>query len=323
MSSPVPIGASVYTPKVRQEAIVRRQISRYTPKTIGIQVQNTAGLMNADTGTMTLALWLNTTFDPNALDGTEIVSASETNGILKESTGIYTFAISAQYTQIPGLMKAVWQYKVNGDQLSFSEYYEIIDPMPEYDGLSDAQKMCVEQTQWMIGDLYDTTDGGPHLLEEFQTHFGYNRLAQLLMVACNRINQTSQPLTNFVVGERTGSQFPETYVSLLQLGLYIEVVKHLVRSYTEQPVIQGGPGVAFLDRRDYADRWRSVLRDESDDWKHAVRLFKRKQLGLGSGSLLVSGGIFGSSGRRFVSGGYAAATRAMRFYPVTFVSKTG
>ena len=175
-----------------------------------------------------------------------------------------------------------------------------------------------------MGDLFDSTTGGPHLVEEFQTHYGYERLAQLLIISVNRINTMSQPLTSFVVGAQSGPQFPERYSGIMVVALYIETIKHFVRSYVEQPTIQGGTGVAFTDRRDYMQRWQAVLQDEMDDFKSAVRMFKRKQMNLGSGSFIVSGGIYGGSGGgRFISGQWAAQTRGARFMPTSFVLPGG
>jgi hypothetical protein len=57
---------------------------------------------------------------------------------------------------------------------------------------------------------------------------------------------------------------------------------------------------------------------EQKEFDEMITLVKRKLMGLGSTSMLVAGGIFGggSGGSGlFVSGAYAAATRAFRFYP--------
>ncbi len=63
---------------------------------------------------------------------------------------------------------------------------------------------------------------------------------------------------------------------------------------------------------------------ELEEFKQLLRQFKRKQMNLGGGSLIVEGGIYGGL---FVSGMYAAQTRALRMYPaapaISFGSRFG
>jgi hypothetical protein len=213
----------------------------------------------------------------------------------------------------------VWSYTVQDVAFNYTDYFEIVDPMPLYDNLPTDQRFVIEQTNWMIGDLYDSTNGGPHLVEEFQTKFNYERLAQLLYIACQRLNYESIPLTNFAVGDQVGTPFPVMWHGILQYAHFIEVLKHIVRTYTEQPQLSG-VDVAYTNRRDYFDRWNTVLKSEMENYQHAVRMFKRKQLHLGSGSYIVSGGIFGKS--YFFRSSYSASARALRFYPLSFVGNT-
>lgn len=80
-----------------------------------------------------------------------------------------------------------------------------------------------------------------------------------------------------------------------------ETLKHLVRSYVEQPALQGGE-VTRHDRRDYLDRWRSVLQDEREELKTQLDVFKIRSMGLGRPAVLVSGGAYGRapSGMRYL-----------------------
>ena len=190
--------------------------------------------------------------------------------------------------------------------------------MPTYDGFSDAEKGAIQMIVNLFADTYDSMTGGPHLIEEFQTKFTVERIAQLTNWAVQKMNMTKQPITNWVLSSPgQAGTFPPNWYGLLIMGGYLETLKHLIRSYVEQPDIRNAD-VAYLDRRDYLARWQSVFQMEEKEYDEMLTLTKRKLMGLGSTSMLVSGGIFGggSGGNGlFVSGAYAAATRAFRVYP--------
>lgn len=83
--------------------------------------------------------------------------------------------------------------------------------------------------------------------------------------------------------------------TLLTAGLLshnCEVLKHLRRSYVEQPQFMGGQ-VTRLDRRDYLQRWGEILEDEEEDLKGQLDSFKIANMGLGKPTVLVSGGVYG------------------------------
>lgn len=320
---PAPTGAYVFSPKLRSRSVVRTQISRYSSQIIGLNIK---GILNGqetfidpDIHSITLDLYLEDNPDTETPPGNLIDTVTDTTGLIHNSTGVYTFVLQPDQTLDASLLTGIWKYTVQGAQFVYYDFYEIVDPMLTFDGLSDEQKSVVRQTSWQMGDLYDSTDGGPHLIEEFQTKYGYERLAQLLLIACQRLNYESIPLTHFVIGKQVGAQLPDTWIGVLQWSHYIEVLSHLKRSYVEQPLIDGGPGVAMANRRDYLNRWQSIYNDEYPKYQHAVRMFKRKMLNLGSGALIVSGGIFGRGSGLFKST-YAAETRGGRFmYPMSFI----
>ena len=63
----------------------------------------------------------------------------------------------------------------------------------------------------------------------------------------------AQPHMTYTLNEP--GQFPhEQWGALLEFATYIETIKHLKRSYVEQPDWQGVT-VARADRRDYLQRW--------------------------------------------------------------------
>lgn len=136
-----------------------------------------------------------------------------------------------------------------------------------------------------------------------------------MKVAVIRINTMGFPVTNYSVGRGPGnkSQVHQNLRGLTTIGLYIETLRHLIRSYVEQPEFRNQQ-INYTDRRDYMNRWQTVLADELRDYEKNVRMAKRSLLSLGGGSLLVSGGIYGS-GRGIFKGTYGMQTRSARFWP--------
>lgn len=317
---PNPQGQYIYSPKLQgQQSRVRQEISQYASSNVGIEIM--AQNVYVDPDTIQVTIYQRTDFSTGS-DPLGPYSVLPQEDLVREDVGIWSFIIDPSLTQTLSLVTVHWEYSVSGVGYDYWDYYEIREPMPTYDAFTDNEKGIIRLVAFMFEDLYDSVDGGPHLKEEFQTHFGTETLARCMELACHRINSTSQPYTQYNVGAGVGTHFPMSYYSILVTGTYLEVVRHLIRSYTEYAVMQGGPGVAYVDRSQYADRWRAILADEKDDFARAVRSFKRSLLGLGGGSLLVSGGIFGSSSY-FRSGFSAAAARAGRFYPVSYVQVRG
>ncbi len=314
-----PTGDYIYSPSLRQSSVVRNQISRFGIDKIGIRISGSGGSVDADTGTVHLEIWQESDFDDLDPIGPLIITADEGADIDHPETGLYTYTITPPVTNIVCLLKAVWTYQVGGVNLTYTEYLQIRDPMPTYDGFSDAEKGAVQMIVNLFADSYDSTTGGPHLIEEFQTKFNNERIAQLLNWAVQKMNMAKQPITNWMLSSPgTAGTFPANYWGLLIMGGYLEVLRHLIRSYVEQPDIRNAD-VAYLDRRDYLQRWQTVLQMEQEEFDQMLTLVKRKAMNLGSTSMLVSGGMFGggSGGGTgiFRAGAYAAATRAFRFYP--------
>ncbi|WP_267716803.1 hypothetical protein [Streptomyces sp. CoH17] len=314
-----PTGQFVYSQKLRQAALVRKQISQYSQDLVGVRIADVHGVsVDPDSGTLKLNLFQMWDFENQEAPGEQVeTDASEANGKLtKLETGIFEYVVQPAVTSKFSTITAHWTYELDGNAFSFVDYYQVLDYMPTYAQLLPSEQNVVQQITWMLGDLFDSSEGGPHLAEQFQSHYGYERIAQLMHIAVNKINMTRQPLTTFKVGQGPGGNFPENWYGLLVQGTYIEVLKHLVRSYVEQPEILN-LNVTAASRRDYFMRWQSVLEEEKEDFERMVLLFKRKQMGLGNPSMIVAGGIFGGGSGIFTPS-YSAAARAFRFYPASF-----
>lgn len=310
-------GLATFSPKLQQYAVSREQISQYGTGRLGIAIAKGAKPVEVD------QIWVDVLIDVDfdetttsevdwsTVEGEPLVLFTD-DQVTREGDGRYSVELGHVLTSRRGLIIARWQYVVNGAVIEHKTYAIITEPMPTFEALDDKAKDMVRLTQIMLADLFDSTDGGPWLTENFQTKFNAERVAQLAFVAMSRINMIGIPATNFSLEK--GKKFPPSqFESLLSMGLYLEVVRHLIRSYTEIPNFTG-MSTTYTDRRDYAQRWRSILDEEKPTFERSIKNVKRSLLGLGGGALLVSGGIYGSGGY-FRSGMYSAQTRSMRMYP--------
>lgn len=314
-----PTGIAVYTPKLANEALVRKFVALNGQGYVAINIWNGTAEVDPDPGTLSLQVWyadptleFPATNDPR---GTQIINVDST-AINKVDTGKYDYAIGPTYTGQRGVLTAIWTYQVNGEQYTFTDYLQILDQMPTYDRLGEGDRSIVEQVSWMIGDLFDSTTGGPHLIDEFQTHFDYERIAQLAQVATTRFNYIGFPVTTYEFGASATSATGGQFSGLLVIGTYLEIVRHLMRSYVEIPIWQQ-MNVTYEDRSQYQQRWTAIFDSEWPDYQKMVMMAKRQLLQLGRGSLLLAGGIFGPGGGRglFLFSPMNAALRAFRFYP--------
>lgn len=306
----VPSGEYVESQKMTLSSLPREQLSLYTTRPIGIEIRYDGLPVDPYDINLTLEKNLNIT---GGEENIERVSITLESGLTREGPGVYSYIPPSNFTNTRAHLNATWDYELHDNEFSYLNHYVVYGPMPTYDLLSEEQRECVRQVMMMFADMFDNTTGGvPSFFEQFQTHFTYERVAQLMGLALDKINLSKHPTTNFNLGMQ-GKRFPLKWNGLLTMATYLECLRHFIRTYVEQPTIQGGTGVAFADRRDYMNRWRAILDEEKKTIEDMTRQFKRDQLNLGKGAFLVSGGMFG---RAAFSTMYGAQARASRFYPV-------
>jgi hypothetical protein len=356
-----PSGVNIWSPKISNESLVRKFISLNGSGYIAISIQAPTGgsqsvAVDPDPDTLSIAIWFNDVVTaPSTVNpyGTQVLTVTASS-ITKAETGAYYYNLGPGLTSNRGLITAVWNYQVNGQAFQFTDHLQVLDPMPLYDSLTDGEKSTVEQVSWMFGDLYDSTEGGPHLIEEFQTKWNYERIAQMMRIAVTRMNMMGNygnPPTTWSIGtsassgsysvpgqtvtqsqtlpdgttttvsfqtvsSTTGgtSSVPGNMAGLVVIGTYIECMRHFRDSYTEIPN-RAGMDVTYTDRRDYWQRWQANLTAETQEWEKMVSKAKMSLLSMSSGSVLVAGGIYGTNAGIFVYGQYASQVRSMRFYP--------
>lgn len=315
MTEPI-YGPEVYSQKLISQAKVRKFVSQHGHGYLAVGIVDAARTpVDPDENTIALKVWRNTLDDPldESSRGDLIIDVGAAD-IPRDDVGKFRYDIGPQWTGLRGLLSAEWTYQVGGVEFTFADDMQILQQMPNYDLLSDATRLMVEQATWFFADLFDSTTGGPWLNENFQTHFDYDRIAFLLRQATMKFNVMGYPITRYGVTS-DDQAIPANFSELMLWGTKLEAIKHLILSYTEQPDFRN-MATTYTDRRDYADRWRAVLADEKQDYEKAVKLAKRKLLSLGRGSILVAGGLYGGGARgMYIPGLFASLTRSMRFYP--------
>lgn len=270
-----------------------KYVSRYGDETVGIYVQKNGVLTDADGNDVAVSI--------TDVDAAVVVASGVATRL---SLGTYTYRLSGALTNTAGHYAATFSYTVDAVPDTYAMTYTIGEVTPAYDVLSGGFKDVVESVWVRFADLYDSPYGGPHLQVYMQTHFGRNRLAQLLRQAIGRLNTIAQPTTTYGLG--LDFPFP-AWGALLEQALYVEVVKHLVRSYTEVPEVSLGASIARLDRSGYQGRWQIVLGIETEDLERMLDNFKIAHMGLGAVHVLVSGGAFGRFGPTAPGGGAGQA----------------
>lgn len=317
-----PSGVAVFSPKIRDAALVRKFVSQYGTGYIALNIRNASTGVDPDADTLALNLYY---LDPNAAEQPtddprgSLVLTVEAADITRDDLGYYHYDIGPENTAERGVLTAEWTYQVGGKDFKFVDHLQILEPMPFYDQLDPEHRGLVEQVSWMFGDLYDSEEGGPHLIDEFQTHFNYDMIARLMSVATTKMNTTGFPVQTWSIFPTTPTSQagypPSTFSGLLVWGTYLEVIRHLRDSYVEIPA-RPNMNVTYLDRSQYSQRWGQILASEWPEYRKALLMAKRKLLNLGRGSLLLAGGIYGGNTTGlFVYGTYVSQTRAFRFYP--------
>ncbi len=286
----------------------RSYLSRYGTVAFGIQVYQAGVLADAD-GVVTAVV---VTDDGTGTPATTVFTPAVTNS----APGEYTVQLNGPATATPGPFQLVWSYSVGAVPQTYAVPLEVGQSAPAYDFLVDVMKTIIESVWVRFADGFDSLDGGPNLQEYFQATWSRNRVAQLMRIACGKLNTLAQPTMTYTIDGDGGASFPtERWGPLLEQATYVECLRHLVRSYTEQPEFSSGAGISRLDRRDYMDRWQNILAGEEPILKAQLDHFKIRHMGFGAPRVLVSGGVFGRYGpARFPMSAAARPRMSTMFY---------
>lgn len=162
--------------------------------------------------------------------------------------------------------------------------FQVIDP---FNPPAPSHLEILGEKVWeRFEDLFDASDEGPWLRDMTKNTFTKKKMPRFVDEALFKINQQNPPtdltLDLFYVNDQPTPDLP-----LVTEGAYLAVVRHLIRSYVEQPT-PTGINAGWMDRRDYMTRWMQVYQMEYEMWQGWLALYKRQYLGLGHGKLLIS-----------------------------------
>lgn len=276
-------------------------VNQYDPVVLGINVYVRGQLGDPDGNAVAVTMASRDT-------GVPVFTARPAS---RAALGAYEVQMSSQDTEATGGFTLTWSYALSGQAQNLVTAIEIGAFSPDYSALSDQMKGIVESCWHRFADLFDSPDGGPNLQVYFQSHFTRGRIAQLMKIAMGILNTTAQPHQTYTLDGDGGAAFPVAqWGPLLEQALYVECLKHLRRSYVEQPLLMGGE-VTRHDRRDYMDRWSQVLSDEQVQLKSQLDTFKIASMGLGRPAVLVSGGAYGRTPGGFA---YMSSRGRPRYY---------
>src|SRR5690606_5188822 len=288
----------------------REYFGRNTVQRLGLSLIGPDGTTPVDAdGDVTLTYWY--------LDTPEGVGEQVFQRVAEHpGTGLYEVRLTSEDTGRVGNYTGIWSYEKDGQPESYTVHTVVGEANPAYDQLPGAFQEVVDNVWIRFADLFDSPAGGPHLQTYYQTHWSRGRMAQLMGMGLRRLNVISQPYQTHTIDGTGGPVFPNhQWGGLLELVTYIEALKHLRRSYLEQPEAMLAGGVSRLDRRDYFDRWGQLLAEAEEDLKSAQDTFKLSFMFLGTPQVLVSGGVYGRYGPTRIAGSVAARPRYYtRFY---------
>jgi hypothetical protein len=200
--------------------------------------------------------------------------------ILEENNSVFVFP--AILTNDVGLYQGRAQFTTqDGLVKSTRVAFEVLDPM---ETLSPTVVGRIIDHAWLkLEDLFDSELGGPWMRDKTLNSFNKDKLAALLPDALYTINNEYQPTTTF-----DETNWPEAHIPLAAQGLLVEAIYHMIRTYVEQPLPSGGE-MSWFDRRDYMQRWQSVLTVEEQKLFRLLDVFKIQFTGFGSTSILIGG----------------------------------
>jgi hypothetical protein len=277
----------------------RQYISQWSVDPIGLYLVQNQVPIDAD-GTVQVAMIAEDT-------GITVFARAATHN----AVGDYSITLASTESGTPGPYLVTWDYQLGGLAQHYETGIEIGPANPAYDNLTPEMKAIVDSIWIRLSDLIDSPGGGPNLTTYVQqSKFGRGRIAQLMRIGLGRLNTMAQPHSTFTLDGLGGSSFPVAqWGPLLESVTWIEVLKHLIRSYTEQPDFVGGGNISRLDRTKYAKAWRDVMVDEEVLVKGQVDVFKVSQMNLGRPAVLISGGVYARYGPTRMAGSVAARPR--------------
>jgi len=262
-----------------------RPFPQYAVEPVGIMTYSQGVLTDPDNQYVTLSII-------NSDNGTVIVPAGTV--ATYESTGTYQYMLTANESSIQGNYDVTWNYTVSGSPRVYVDNIVITDQMPYWSNLGYDERQIVTGIVHRLDKSFDSTAGGPYLQELQQSGFiMYEEIAMIMQdEAIDYINFEFQPIFSpaYEIGLNAQVPFPSTYYGVLASQTYAHFLKHIARNYIEQPTPQGMTA-AWMDRRDYYQRWWQLYLFDKEVADKQLRQMKRQFMVGSRRSLLVAGGL--------------------------------
>lgn len=202
------------------------------------------------------------------------------------SDGVAEYVVATTVNTEAGQYRGIATFTYDDDShtnlvKSIPVLYDVIDPF-ERTGSSPADG-AIRQAWMKLEDCFDSEQGGPWLRDMTLAVFDQSKLRGLIPEVLLEIN-AQMPYTNY-----TEDSFPygaNDGEALMAEALLVSGIRHLMRSYTEQPDVTSSP-VAFMDRKKYQQVWKAQYDVEKAVYDKWLSRFKLRSYDLSSGSLLL------------------------------------
>lgn len=262
-----------------------RPFPQYAVEPVGIMTYSQGVLTDPDNQMVTLSII-------NSDNGTVIVPAG--TEATWESTGTFQYMLTANESSIQGNYNVTWSYTISGSPRVYVDNIVITDQMPYWSNLGYDERQIVTGIVHRLDKSFDSTSGGPYLQELQQSGFlMYEEVAMVMQdETIDYINFEFQPIFSpaYEIGLNAQVPYPSTYYGVLASQTYAHFLKHIARNYIEQPTPQG-MNAAWMDRRDYYQRWWQLYLFDKEVADKQLRQMKRQFMVGSRRSLLVAGGL--------------------------------
>lgn len=260
---------------------------QYKVVNLGDTAELQATIYNSEDDPYSADELLSVTFHIKAPDGTK----TEHQGMVEEDgTGRFNFQETTQVGHYTGMAT----FRTENGKKSCPVDFETIDPFDEHTGEPSPSWVIANDAWEKFEDLFDSEEGGPWLRDMTLSVFNKTKMENFIDDALIVINyqnpETAFSVSEFVQEANTNAGTPVMKTSsapILTQALVLQIIRHLMRSYVEQPNPVGAQ-ISWHDRREYLQRWREVYAIENEEYKKMLALWKRQFLNLGYTKALVS-----------------------------------
>lgn len=212
--------------------------------------------------------------------------SSESGTIVTGEDGHGQFVVSPDFTTSAGEYKAMMTFTYDDGSLvgltkSVVVDFTVVDPYVR--AASSGSDASVDLAWLKLEDCFDSEMGGPWLRDQTMAVFDKTKVRAFVPEVIMNINET-MPFSDY-----NESSYPWTQGSsgpLAAQGLLVATIRHLMRSYTEQPDVVSSP-VAFMDRKRYQQAWKAIYDIESPLFDKWVKQYKLRGYDITHAALLV------------------------------------